>query len=308
MSQATAQTFTAEERRNYIGASEIGAILGLDRYKTALDVYNQKLGLTAPFEGNRHTERGNRLERVAADIFAETTGKRLRRRNSAFVHPNYPFIVGHVDRTVEGERTIAEIKCPSLAAFRKMQREGLPETYLIQMQVYLGLSGYSEGVYIIFCADQMDCASFDISFDAAIYETAVMSAVNFWNNHVRAGVPPSETNSDKEKIEVSKIGGSTVFRDDDTFAEAAQLLREANQLKKDGEELYELAKSKVLSAIEEVEGVYEGAGLRLFYQAQNGRKTFDKKALAAAHPEIDLSKFEKQGAPFFTFRPIFLNS
>jgi hypothetical protein len=60
-----------------------------------------------------------------------------------------------------------------------------------------------------------------------------------------------------------------------------------------------------LNAIEETPGRYEGAGLRLSYTEQAGRKSFDKKLLAAEHPEIDLAKYEKQGNPFKVFKPFF---
>src|SRR4051812_2294200 len=137
---ATAQAFTAEERRQYIGASEVAAIMGLDRYKTALDIYNEKLGLVIGFEGNKHTERGNKLEAIAAEYYVEQTGHKLRRRNEAFTKG---CVSGHVDRVVVGQQRLIEIKCPSVAAFRKYQRDGLPESYVIQATVYMHLSGYT---------------------------------------------------------------------------------------------------------------------------------------------------------------------
>ena len=48
-------------RRNYIGASEVSAILGLNPYKSNFGVYVDKVhGST--FEGNVHTEFGNWME------------------------------------------------------------------------------------------------------------------------------------------------------------------------------------------------------------------------------------------------------
>jgi putative phage-type endonuclease len=170
---ATAQTFDPIERRKYLGASEVAAVLGLDRYKTPLDVYNEKTGFSAPFEGNKHTERGNRLEAIAAEYYTEQTGVQLRRYNGAFVSEKYPFIVGHVDRIVVGEKRLVEIKCPSVAAFRRMQREGLPDSYQIQAQVYMHLGGFPKLTWVIFCADVWDAAIFDIEFDKAIAIAAI---------------------------------------------------------------------------------------------------------------------------------------
>lgn len=302
------QAFTSEERQLYIGCSEFGAVLGIDKYKTPLDIYNTKLGLVPAFEGNNHTLRGQRMERIAAELYTELTGNKLRRQSKAFIHPAHPFIVGHIDRIVEGKKQIAEIKCPSVAAYRRIQREGLPDSMICQMQGYLGLSGYESGVFIIFCADQMDVLSFEVEFDQDVYSATIKAAADLWVNHIEPQIPPTVNDADKPQIEFQKTSGSVTPRDDDSFREAALLLREANQLKKDGEELYDLAKTKVLDAIESIPGCYEGSGLRLHYTEQVGRKSFDKKALAAAHPEIDLSRFEKTGEPIKTFRPYFINA
>jgi putative phage-type endonuclease len=304
MPTATAQSFNAEERRQYLGASEIAAVMGIDRWRTPLDVFPEKTGLTEPFTGNKHTERGNRLESIAAELFTELTGQKLQRRTQAYPHPQHPFIVGHIDRVYVGEKKLAEIKCPSIAAFRKYQREGLPESMVIQMQMYLGLTGYKSGTWLIFCADAWDLATFDIDFDSGLYAIAVADAVKFWNENVLAGLAPQEDAAATETgIEKS---GEVTFRDDEAFVRRALSLREAVELKRDAEELFENAKKDILEAIEEECGIYECPGLRLHYTDQPGRKSFDKKALAKAHPEIDLSTFEKQGSPFKTFRPYLL--
>lgn len=304
---ATAQEFTAEERQQYIGASEIAAVMGLDRWKTSLDVFREKTGLVEPFTVNKHTERGKRLEAIAADLFTELTGNKLQRRTQAFIHPAYPFIVGHIDRVFVGEKKLAEIKCPSIAAFRKYQREGLPDSMIVQMQVYLGLTGSASGTWLIFCADAWDLATFDIEFDESLYTAAVWAAVNFWNDHVLIGKAPEyDASGNSADIQIEKTGGSVTFREDEQFIAKAQALKEAADLKRDAEELYEFAKQDILNTVECAPGVYECPGLvRMHYTQSPGRMSFDKKALAAKHPEINLKEFEKQGKGFMSFRTYF---
>lgn len=295
----TAQSFDPAERRKYLGCSELGAVLGLDKWRTPLDVYNDKHGLVPAFEGNQHTLRGQRLEHIAADLFAEMTGRKLRRLSRDLIHPEYNFIRGHIDRLVEGENIAAEIKVVSLASYRKLQREGLPESYVLQLQGYIGLGGYKSGIFIIFCPDQFDLISFDLAFDETIYNAAIEAAAKFWNNHILTGISP-EVDAERSFQQVETGGGTVTKRDDEAFASKAMALSEAISLKRDAEELFELAKADVLEAIEDVPGIYEGAGMRIYYTEQAGRKTLDKKAVAAAG--IDLSPFEKQGKPFRTFK------
>ena len=47
-------------RLSGLGASEVPAVLGLDPYRSPLDVYLEKTGVLPPFEGNNFTEWGNR--------------------------------------------------------------------------------------------------------------------------------------------------------------------------------------------------------------------------------------------------------
>lgn len=58
-------------RRSGVGASEVAAILGLDSYRTALDVYLDKRGLIEPFEGNQFTHWGKRLEGVIVEEYQD---------------------------------------------------------------------------------------------------------------------------------------------------------------------------------------------------------------------------------------------
>lgn len=293
-----------EDRTKFIGASEFAACLGLDPYKTPLDLFYLKTGAVAPFGGNKHTQRGVKLEAMACAEFTAIDGRKLIRRNAAYEHPEHSFIVGHVDRVFVGEKRIAEVKAPSVAAFRKMQREGLPTSYIIQANGYLGLSGFKHLTFIIFCADLWEVASFDIEFDETIYNAAISAAVKLWNDHILQGIPPVPVPADKPNIEFMQVGGSNItFRDDEAFTNAAQLLREAIQLEKDASELKELAKTRILETIERQYGSYQGGGIRFHWSQKAGRKTFDKKALAAAHPEINLEPFEKQGNPYDEFRP-----
>lgn len=299
---ATAQAFTKEERQSYVGASEVAAIMGLSRYETPLDIFHRKMGLSPDFEDNPHIRRGNRLEHIAAEYYTEQTGHKLRRYTEALVHPEMLYFRGHVDRIVVGEKRIWEGKCPSVAAFRKMQRDGLSESYIIQAQALMGLGGYPVLTWDVFCADVWDAAVFDIEFNPAIYERIESAVRDFWQNHVIPKIPPDADG--KSDIEFDRIGGQDITRrEDESFTKKAAALAEASQLKSDAESLYEVAKQDVLDAVEGIPGIYEGGGLRLYYTEQPGRVTLDKKAMAA--DGIDLTKYEKHGKPFPSFRPYF---
>jgi len=56
-------------RQQGLGASEVAAVLGLDPFKTALDVFLEKTGQAEPLPENRFMRWGKRLEAVIADEY-----------------------------------------------------------------------------------------------------------------------------------------------------------------------------------------------------------------------------------------------
>lgn len=62
-----------EERKKTLGASEISAACGRSRYQTRAELWELKTGRRKPFEGNRYTGWGNRLESVIAEAYFEQT-------------------------------------------------------------------------------------------------------------------------------------------------------------------------------------------------------------------------------------------
>jgi putative phage-type endonuclease len=71
-------------RKQYLGSSDAAAVLGLDPYRSAADIWLDKTGLDEGFAGNEATDRGNLLEPAVLAWFAQETGKELL-RPSTFV-------------------------------------------------------------------------------------------------------------------------------------------------------------------------------------------------------------------------------
>jgi len=311
MSKPTAQVERQEflaGRRTYLGATDLAAVMGLDPYKTALDIYNEKLGLVEPFAGNAQTQRGLKLEAIAAQEYTEQTGRKLHRRRMEVVHPQYDFIRAHLDRrVVGGDKRPLEIKCPSRGMFAKIKRDGLPDAWIVQMQAQLGLDRSPLGEWAIFCSDIWDLIPFEVKAQPEIYEQIEHAAVIFWTEHVLKQVPPHAVDADKPKLEFARVAGEVKRIEDPEFLEAAQLLQEAKQLELDGKQLYEIAKQRIIETVGGF-GKFQGGGLRLSYYQSPGHSSFDKKRLAAEHPEINLSDYEKRGVPFEVFRPFWINT
>lgn len=330
---------TQEDRTQFIGGSDVAAILGLDPYKTRLQVYEEKVGIGEPFEGNIHTRRGTRLEEVAAEEYMTKHGVKLIRINKRIVNPRYPFITARIDRRVVGARKVVEFKCPSLGSFSKMKREGLHEGYIAQLHSYLGTTGFEEGAWGIFCADLWDLLDIEVEQDPKLVRDIEKQLAAFWDEHILKRVPPPADDADLERLEIAAAAGtSEVFEvKDPALMEAMRDLRDVKKIQKEAEAIELDAKARIKEFGGDKIGIYKMPGLKLNHYSSKGRSSFDAKALAGARPldriavgavltplflgqfggdtvqieklvqdvgkcDLDLTAFQKQGNPFTVMR------
>ncbi|HYL22453.1 MAG TPA: YqaJ viral recombinase family protein [Gemmatimonadales bacterium] len=330
-----------EERRKGIGGSDAAAVVGLNPYSTALDVYKEKVGEGAPKPVTPAMQRGTYLEPVAVDLFVEVTGRKVRRQPQR-VHPSYDFIIGNIDRQIlqDAERPtgLLEVKCPGIRTFLKIQHKGLPAHWAVQGQHYLGVYDYDYMSFAVFNADLWKLIHFDIERDDAVIEALFAKEIDFWREHVERRVPPPLS---LEGIELPAVEGKVIERTDPEWAEAIESLRQAKTLSATAESVEEAAKARVKELMGAF-GVAEGAGARVYWKPGQ-RTTFDRKALEAARPldrmkvfnslaeffarlggtdakelaelnqalganEVDFAAYEKKGAAFDSLRPYWLKA
>lgn len=320
-------------RMQGIGGSDVAAILGLDRYRTPEQVWLEKTGQVKPIDTmTPDQERGVTFESIAAMKFEQRTGIRLSRSPDRYRHPVHQFMLANIDFMVEGRKILAEVKCPSLGAFSRIKREGLPDSWLLQMQHYMAVTAFDHAIIVIFCADRMELLHFAVERDQVLIDNLIEKETEFWTL-VETMTPPPDVISEIRGQEIVVVG-SVTKRTDHEFTEAMAFLREAKALSKTAEQTEEEAKERFVEVVGDKPGIYELEGLgRVHYADRDGRTGFDDKALAGARPldrlvvgtilqpylsvlpdevvkavgqaDIDLSRFAKKGKPYRELRAYF---
>ena len=181
---------TSKDRHLYIGGSDISAIMGMNRWKTPLSLWAEKtLKLPTPDLSNvEAVEMGTRLEQFVADTFCDKTGKKVRRAPKVYQHPDYPYMVAHIDRLVTGTDELLECKTCSLFKKDEWENDEIPQEYILQVIWYLGITGRKVGHIAVLIGGQ----SFkykQIDFDAELFESMVETAKEFWAC-VQNDIPP----------------------------------------------------------------------------------------------------------------------
>lgn len=133
-----AMTLTQEqkqERLKYITATDVPAILGLSKYKSAVDLWLYKTGqLVEPDIPEVLTEKGNFLEPAIREWFSHRTGIKVLKAEALFKHPTVDFFAAHTDGFTPSHNAVFEAKTAMSAKGWGEQGENLiPDQYLAQV-------------------------------------------------------------------------------------------------------------------------------------------------------------------------------
>jgi len=188
------------DRSKIIGGSDIAAILAMSPWKTPLYLWAEKTGRLAnkvnEFEA---AEIGAELEEYVARKFQKKTGIKLRRDNRTFTHPEYPYMVAHIDRWVCGEDALFEAKTCSAWLEKKWKGEEIPEEYVLQVMWYLGIVGKTKGYIAVLIGGQKFLWK-EIVFDADLFEKLVSAAKNFMEEFILKEKAPMAIDGDSETL------------------------------------------------------------------------------------------------------------
>lgn len=191
--------FTQEERMTYIGGSDIAAVMRQSRWKTPYRLWAEKTGkIEMPDLSNvESVEMGTRLEQFVADLFSEKTGKAIRKAPKTYSHPDYPYLVAHVDRLVTGTDELLE--CKTCSAFKLEEwKNKIPKEYVLQVIWYLGITGRKRG-WIACLIGGQNFVYMQIDFDEELFNLMVEKAVKFWDM-VQNKIPPLILPEDDEVL------------------------------------------------------------------------------------------------------------
>lgn len=188
-----------QTRRNGIGGSEAAIIMGVSPFATRRDLYYDKIGKIPvkidPEEENWVAKAvGNRLEELVAMIFAKKTGFEVYPDKYMYQHPLYPFMKADLDFLIElpdGSIAILECKTCNYNSQFKWKDGKVPINYEWQCRHYMAVKNINT-VYIACLYGNNEGEFFirKIERDLDLEEQLIEAEVNFWVNHVLAGVEP----------------------------------------------------------------------------------------------------------------------
>ncbi|EAE8028162.1 hypothetical protein BM966_15835 [Listeria monocytogenes] len=178
-------------RRQGIGGSDAGIIMGLNKYKTAFELWLDKTGQVLPDESAGEAAYwGNQMEEVVAKEFEKRTGKKVRRSNMMYQHPEHDFMLANVDRFIVGEDALLECKTASAYLAKEWEADEVPATYLVQIQHYLAVTGKSKAYVAVLIGGNKFIWK-EIERDEELINQIIAFELDFWETNVKGHVAPA---------------------------------------------------------------------------------------------------------------------
>jgi putative phage-type endonuclease len=185
------------ERKNYLGGSDLGAIAGLNPYRTALDVYLDKTSDDIRCETSPAMRWGNLLEEAVAEAYSEDTGKMVWKWIQPIKHKEYPFLAANIDRWVGDREYVLECKTAGFTKGKEWGDSGtdqIPESYLVQVAYYSAICDVPKVDIAVLIGGQ-DFRIYTYNRNKDLENKIVKIGVNFWHNHIEKRIPPKCVNT-----------------------------------------------------------------------------------------------------------------
>ena len=232
---------TLREKR--IGGSDVGAILGVNPYKSIIDVYIDKTeGST--FKGNNATHWGHMLEGTIIKEFA-SRHKELQVFDAPFSIVDN-FLIANLDAVLRdkenGSFGVLEIKTTSLWNKKEWEEDTIPQSYYAQVQHYLMLSGY-KFAYVAVLIGGQEYKEFKVERNEEDIELIREKATEFYKENILKQIPPMPDGSDAY---MNYLKQKALDIENNEVIEFSYLEEKAQKVKDLGKEISSLKKEQDL--------------------------------------------------------------
>lgn len=184
-------------RKKGIGSSDAAAAVGLNPYKSQLELWMEKTGRDAelpqldPADDTSPAFWGTILEPIVASHYTNKTGNRVRRINAVLQHPDpeLSWMLANIDREVIGVEDVQILECKTAGINgSRLWKEGVPEYVQLQVMHQLAVTGKQAADVAVLLGGQ-HLEIYRIERDETMIAQLIELERQFWN-YVETDTPP----------------------------------------------------------------------------------------------------------------------
>jgi len=284
-----------EVRKHGIGSSDAAAAVGLNPYKSQLELWMEKTGRDTdlpkpdPTDTTAPVYWGTLLEPIVAASYTQQTGRRVRKVNAVLQHPDRPWMLANIDREVIGASDVQILECKTAGEFgARHWRDGVPEYVQLQVQHQLAVTGkQAADVAVLLCGQQLKVHR--IERDDELIAKLMLLQERFWH-YVTTDTPPHTDGSDSSATALQYLyprdsGERLDFSQDSQMAALFTDLQEARFQVDKYKQLEEQYKQKIQQAMGDASQAIFETGL-VSWKRSKDSTVLDTKRLLSDHPEL----------------------
>ncbi len=198
-------------RKHGIGSSDAAAAVGLNPYKSQLELWLEKTGRDAglpksdPNDEESPAYWGNILEPIVANHYARRTGNRVRRINAVLQHPDskLDWMLANIDREVIGASDVQILECKTAGINgARLWKEGVPVYVQLQVMHQLAVTGkQAADVAVLLGGQHLEIHR--IERDDELIGRLIELERDFWRYVQRDTPPPADGSDELQTVRAS---------------------------------------------------------------------------------------------------------
>jgi putative phage-type endonuclease len=295
------QDFT-HNRASFLGGSDIGAVIGVSKYRSAMDVWLEKTGKKIVRNDSFALRFGSFAESFVASEYALLTAEKLADHPHGLIHPKHAFCVGHIDRfilkdhelplfTADGVLNAKKLlECKTANHFSQADwcepgSDAIPLPYLCQCLWYLGITNLSE-IDVAVLLGGSDLRIYTITRDLELESLLFEKAAFFWTEHVQKDIPPKpQSIGDCQTLFQRSSIGKSIEANPETIALIQQLKTLESQAQREEEQIDQIKQTLMETMADAEVLTYFGRPV-VTWKAPKPSYRIDTKRLGIEHPEL----------------------
>lgn len=272
-------------RRQGIGGSDVAAILGLSKWRTPRDIWLSKIDSSVEFEDRQTLQQliGTALESHVLRLYANKTGRNVRKSHQLHVDPDHPMLIANLDARAAGR--LVEIKTARTDDdWGDPGSDDVPQDYWLQVQHYLQVTRVPVcDVAVLFLnQSEPDVTVYEIPRSEQ-YAEVVAELVDWWARHVVGGAEPAPVTGQDCSRRWPRSNGAEAIATHEALI-AIEELRGLKAAMKAMEDRKEQLETVIKSAMGEAEKLHQsGTVLATWKSSETSR--LDSKLVRERYPE-----------------------
>ena len=294
-----------ELRQTYLGTSEWSVIAGLyNRYKSPLDVWNEKVHGYEPFD-NIRMKLGRDIEPMIAKWVEEENGGKVAVDGCVRFHPKYDFLATNLDGVIhhiDTTQSVLEIKTASSVARENWGAE-LPIQYYTQIQGQMAITGLRNAYVAILTFGYAGVDNFEIQwygYDEEFANMVMNKCISFWFDHVVTQVPPQPITESDVKETYPQANGHSLEASPE-LADKIRVLKNLKATKKEMDQNIKGVELDIKKLMKDAQSITYGEDTLATWNNTKPRTSFNQKEFKEDHPDL-YKKYLKEGNPIRTLR------